>query len=127
MKKGLRVEVYNKFNGLCAYTGKPLDERWQVDHMEPPFYARMWERDPNRIENLVPTLRIVNHYKRFRHLEEFRQYMLTFHMRLKKVPKHPKVKKSVKRKYYMLQVAEVFDISADKPFDGKFYFEKICE
>lgn len=29
-----RQVVYNKFNGLCAYSGKPLQDDWQIDHMK---------------------------------------------------------------------------------------------
>jgi len=45
------------------------------------------------------------------------------HERLKKLPKNPKAEKSIKRKKYLLKVAEFFDIKPDKPFNGKFYFE----
>jgi 5-methylcytosine-specific restriction endonuclease McrA len=37
MNKKLRFQVYNKYNGLCAYTGTPLDDDWQVDHIIPQF------------------------------------------------------------------------------------------
>jgi 5-methylcytosine-specific restriction endonuclease McrA len=122
-KNKKRQAVYDKYQGLCAYTGKPLGDDWQIDHMEPHFYGRMYSRDPNRPENLVPALRIVNHYKRCLHLEGFRAYMLTFHNRLKKLPKEPKVEKSANRKAYMLKVAEAFGITPDNPFNGVFYFE----
>lgn len=115
--------MYNKFGGRCAYTGKPLGDDWQVDHMEPRFYARMYRRDPNRPDNLVPALRIVNHYKRCNDLEGFRKYMLSFHERLKKLPKKTRVEKSAKRVQYMIRVAEAFGITVDIPFSGKFYFE----
>lgn len=120
-----RNMVFNRYNGLCAYTGKPLGEDWQIDHMEPHFYAQMWQRDPNRPENLMPALRIVNHYKRCKDLEGFRKFMLTFHERLIKLPKKTRVEKTTKRKEYMLKVAEAFGITADTPFSGKFYFETI--
>jgi hypothetical protein len=123
MNKKLRQQIFDKFNGLCAYTGKPLEDNWQVDHMEPHFYARMWQRDHNRTENLVPALRIVNHYKRCKDLEQFREYMLTFHIRLKKLPKNPYATHPKKRKEYMMKVAEAFGITIDRPFGGKFYFE----
>lgn len=125
MNKRIRQEVYNKFNGRCAYTGQPLGDDWQVDHMEPPFYANMYRRDPNRIENLVPALRIVNHYKREKDLESFRKYMLEFHVRLSKYPERPRVEKSIKRKNYMLAIADVFGIGIAYPFIGKFYFETL--
>lgn len=120
-----RQSIFEKFNGLCAYTGRPLEADWQVDHMEPPFYASMYQRDPNRPENLVPALRIVNHYKREKDLEGFRKYMLTFHERLAKLPKNPYVDKSIKRKAYMYKVADAFGITPDIPFNGTFYFETI--
>lgn len=127
MANNKRQRIYSLYNGLCAYTGKPLGTDWQIDHMEPHFYARMWQRDPNRPDNLVPALRIVNHYKRCKDLEQFRKYMLTFHERLKKLPKSPKVNKSSKRKAYMLKVAEAFGITVDSPFNGVFYFETKTE
>jgi 5-methylcytosine-specific restriction endonuclease McrA len=120
-----RQAVYDKFQGLCAYTGKPLEDDWQIDHMEPHFYGRMYNRDPNRPDNLVPALRIVNHYKRCLDLEGFRAYMLMFHNRLKKLPKNPKVEKSTNRKRYVLKVAKAFGITPDTPFNGIFYFETI--
>jgi hypothetical protein len=136
MKSTERQKVYNKYNGKCAYTGKPLDDKWQVDHVTPKqlasyFYSHI-SRDAmnckgdsvHSFENLLPTLRIVNHYKRGFDLEMFRQYMLTFHIRLAKLPINPKVEKSKNRKKYMLTVAAAFDITPDKPFSGKFYFEK---
>lgn len=92
----MKEQVNLKFNGLCAYTGKPLDEKWQVDHVIPvcnfgitispecnsreEYEARLKEVD--NIENLLPAMRIVNHYKRSLDLEGFRRYMLTFHTRL---------------------------------------------
>lgn len=30
-----RQIVRSKYGGKCAYTGKPLAEDWQVDHVEP--------------------------------------------------------------------------------------------
>ena len=49
-------------------------------------------------------------------------YMLSFHKRLAKLPKEPRIEKSAKRKEYMLKVAEAFGIATDKPFNGVFYF-----
>jgi hypothetical protein len=120
-----RKAIRDKFGGLCAYTGRPLGDDWQVDHIDPALYCRLFQREANRDENLVPALRIVNHYKRCQNLEEFRQFMLTFHERLKKLPKTTRVEKSAKRVRYMLSVAEAFGITPDKPFTGKFYFENM--
>ena len=35
------------------------------------------------------------------------------------------IEKTLKRKEYLLEVAELFDITPDKPFSGKFYFETL--
>lgn len=120
-----RQKIFELYSGLCAYTGKPLGDDWQIDHMEPIFYCNMHQRDPNLPENLVPALRIVNHYKRDKDLEGFRKYMLTFHLRLNKLPKNPYADKPVKRKEYMMKVADAFGIEVDKPFCGIFYFETL--
>lgn len=126
MKKQLRIDVHGLYNGRCAYTGQPLGDNWQVDHITPVFRYRMGieQGDPHAMENLLPALWIVNHYKRGKdNLEEFRQYMLKFHIRLAKVPKNPKAGRRVKYKAYMWRVANAFGITPDKPFCGRFWFE----
>lgn len=125
MKKRDRVRL--KFNGLCAYTGKPLDDKWQIDHIEPDCHF-VWGRvtgDKNHIDNLMPAIRIINHYKGSHNLEGFRRYMLSFHLRLKKLPKNTVVQRTKDRIIYLKKVAELFGITVEKPFDGKFYFETI--
>lgn len=114
-----RQAVYNKYNGRCAYTGKPLGSDWQIDHIEAKRYS-----DNNDISNLAPALPIVNHYKRGLGLEGFREYMLGFHSRLSKLPKKTSSEKTKRRIDYMYEIAKAFDITPDKPFDGVFYFEK---
>lgn len=118
--------VKSKFNGLCAYTGKPLGEDWQIDHAYPRQRAYYFNPgfDVNGLDNLLPALRIVNHYKRGYSVEGFRAFMLKFHIRLKKLPKDPKTERSKRRKAYMFEVASAFDITTDKPFSGLFFFEK---
>lgn len=139
MTKKKRSEVFEKFNGLCAYTGKALNDDWQVDHAVSKckhsyntYYscgsveevnAKLKEVD--NIENLLPALKIVNHYKRSLDVEGFRRYMSNFHIRLAKLPKKTLVDRTKKRIEYMNEVANAFDISIEKPFSGKFYFEKI--
>ena len=128
MKKAVRQLVYAKYNGLCAYTGKPLDEMWQVDHVIPKCMTIQRDNGVQQhddIENLLPACRIVNHYKRSLDLDQFRWYMSYFHKRLAKLPKNPIVKRSINRKIYMQEIAELFDITPEKPFSGTFYFETI--
>lgn len=128
MNKKLRQQVYEKYDGLCAYTGKPLGNDWQVDHMTSKYRFFFYgEKElENHIDNLMPAIKIVNHYKRSLDLEGFREYMLTFHKRLKKLPIKTVVERTKKRKEYMFEVASLFEITPDSPFDGKFYFEKIA-
>lgn len=51
--------------------------------------------------------------------------MMDFHKRLAKLPKKTSLKKTENRISYMKTVAALFDITVDKPFSGKFYFETI--
>ena len=130
MKKEIRLQVYSKFGGKCAYTGKLLGEDWQIDHMVSKNFAKYYkgtslEINVNDIDNLLPALRIVNHYKRALDLEGFRVYMLNFHKRLAKLPRNTMVRRTIRRKEYMYKVAEAFGITPDKPFCGKFYFETL--
>ncbi len=64
----------------------------------------------NHIDNLMPTCRRCNHYKRASTVEEFRKDMKTLHERLLKI--------------YIVNVGLNFGMLEIKPFDGKFYFEK---
>ena len=134
-----RELVRQKFNGLCAYSGKPLDDKWQVDHMlskcrfgyslqgkcdtREIYESRL--KEVHHIDNLLPALRRVNHYKRALDLEGFRKYMLTFHLRLSKLPKKTLSYETHKRIEYMKDIANIFDITVDKPFSGVFYFETV--
>ncbi len=129
MNKKLREQVYNKYNGLCAYTGKPLGQDWQVDHVIPKshyvWYQPSTTTTCDDIENLVPAIKIINHYKRGLDLEGFRRYMLKFHTRVSKLPKNTRVERTKKRKEYMQTLADLFEISVDRPFTGVFYFETL--
>ncbi len=134
-----REKIRLKFNGLCAYSGKPLGDDWQVDHVQSKINhqyktfrsgltisEQLAERNKvNHIDNLFPACRIVNHYKRSLDLEGFRQYMKSFHLRLAKLPKNTNVPRTKSRKEYMMKVAEIFSITPEKPFNGTFYFETL--
>lgn len=123
-----RYEIYKKYGGKCAYTGKDLGDDWQIDHIIPKCLTLQYNhkiKDHNDIANLVPCVGIINHYKRGFALEPFRQYMLTFHLRLAKLPKNPRTDKTKKRIIYMKRIAELFDITVGKPFSGVFYFETL--
>ena len=118
------------FDGKCAYTGTELLPDWQVDHVKAVRRnwwvnnSAMFEENHN-LENMLPSQRIVNHYKHAMDLEQFRNFMKDFHVRISKLPKNPKSEKSIKRKAYMLEIARLFDIKTDKAFSGRFYFETL--
>lgn len=124
-----REIIKNKFGGLCAYSGTPLKDDWQVDHVKPIIRnwfsnGAMFEKDHN-IDNMFPCQKIINHYKHSLDLETFRNWLLgELHLRLKKIPKNPKTEKSKNRKEYIMEIANLFGIAEDKPFDKIFYFEK---
>lgn len=114
MNKAKRLEVYNKYHGHCAYCGKQMEYKdMQVDHIRP---QREWIEfladgiDVDNIENLNPSCRRCNHYKRANSLEGYRKLLLTLHERI--------------RKQYLDKVAEDYGVIAINPWDGKFYYEK---
>lgn len=115
--KALRERIHQKFGGRCAYCGSVLEYRnMQVDHYLPQcrekFYARRCKKDVHAEENLMPACRRCNHYKRARTPKQFRELMLSLHERLEAI--------------YILKVAVDFGMATVKPFDGKFYFEKLA-
>ena len=122
MNKSIRKSVYDKFGGKCAYTGKTLPKDWQVDHIFPLGSNCIGLND---IDNLFPALPIVNHYKRCLGLQGFRERMISFHLRLAKLPKKTNCDKTKARIVYMNKVADAFGITVDNPFSGVFYFEKL--
>jgi len=132
ISKKNRAIIQQKYNGLCAYSGTILTDDWQVDHIKP--VRRNWydnsalNKENHNIDNMIPTQRIINHYKHSLDLETFRTWLLgNLHTRLKKVPKNPRTAKSIKRKAYILEVARLFGITENKPFCGVFYFEKVTK
>jgi hypothetical protein len=115
LSKKVRERVHEKFAGRCAYCGRELPyKEMQVDHYYPrckeKFYARRFKIDVHAEENLMPTCRRCNHYKRAASPGQFRKLMKTLHERIEAI--------------YILKVAVDFGMATIKPFDGLFYFEK---
>jgi 5-methylcytosine-specific restriction endonuclease McrA len=116
-----RKAVYNKFGGHCAYCGKEIKFKdMQIDHLEPKANTRAIGKDlegnyiyPNvdRFENLMPSCRRCNHYKRAETLEHFRIMIKTIHKRI--------------TNFYIAKVALDFGIIEYHEWDGIFYFERI--
>lgn len=121
-----RERIKQKYGGLCAYTGKPLKEDWQIYHVFSKRMAEFFNKENvNDESNLIPTFRIINHYKRAKDLEAFRDYMRTFHFRLARLPKNARTEKTRKRIAYMREIADLFEITPDRPFRGEFWFESL--
>ena len=70
----IRKAVYDKYGGHCAYCGSVLTlKEMQVDHFIP---KKGWnESGSDDIENLMPSCRMCNHYKRAHTLDLFRTYI----------------------------------------------------
>jgi hypothetical protein len=127
--KTKRELIKNKFGGLCAYSGTPLEYDWQAEHIVPVYRdlitKEITRKQNDNFDNIVPVQKIINHYKHSLNLENFRNWYLGhLHTRLKKLPKKTKSIKVIKRKEYLKKVASYFGIDENTPFSGKFYFEK---
>ncbi len=111
MQKQKRRQVYEKYDGHCAYCGKEIEYKdMQVDHVLP---KRLNAPDgiTNGMQNLKPACRRCNHYKRGHSLELFRNLMQTLDERVRDI--------------YICKVAEDYGIIKVEPWDGKFYFERV--
>lgn len=86
--KKIRLLVYEKCNGHCAYCGCELEYKdMQIDHIESLakhdydlFFKgieRLTERELHSIENYMPSCRACNFYKSTFDLETFRQNIST--------------------------------------------------
>ncbi len=103
--KDIRKKVHDKYHGGCAYCGQYVPYKdMQVDHVTPKCNG-----GTNDIDNLMPSCRSCNHYKRAYNLEQFRDAMQTIHKRVIQI--------------YICKVAERYGIINVRPFDGRFYFE----
>jgi 5-methylcytosine-specific restriction endonuclease McrA len=103
-----RLTILGKYGSKCAYCGNEITlKTMQVDHIWP---QRAGYKPDHSFENLNPSCRRCNHYKRAETLQHFRHMMITLHERI--------------RKNYICKVAEDYGIMIIKPFDGRFYFEK---
>lgn len=108
--KSVREAVYEKYNGRCAYCGRPIEySAMQVDHFIPK--NRWNESGSDDFANLMPSCRMCNHYKRAHDLETFRRYIQEIPRKL--------------RNDYIYKIGVVYGnvIEDIKPI--AFYFEKV--
>lgn len=111
ISKAVRMAVYEKYGGRCAYCGRKIDYKdMQVDHFLP---LRGWGIEPpgaNDISNLMPSCRMCNHYKRANSLETFRWYIQEIPRKL--------------RENYIYKVGVVYgNIVENEKKPIEFYFE----
>jgi 5-methylcytosine-specific restriction endonuclease McrA len=74
MTKNERLKVYNKYNGHCAYCGKPIEYKdMQVDHINSKYKSRYNNEDVvESFENYNPSCRMCNFRKGALSIDEFR-------------------------------------------------------
>ena len=103
----IRKQVYEKYNGHCAYCGCKLEYKdMQVDHV-----ISVYGKDgSNDLDNLMPTCRMCNFYKSTYSLDDFRKNLETLHERL--------------RKPFIYRLALKYGLIEEHKKDVVFYFEK---
>jgi len=105
--KTKRHEIYNKYNGRCAYCGRKMTYKdMQVDHLQAKSRG-----GSNDISNLMPACRACNHYKRAHTLEVFRQYIQEIPLKLKN--------------NYIYKIGLLYGNIIENDIPIEFYFEKI--
>lgn len=103
-----RKQIFDKYNGHCAYCGCEITFRgMQVDHKK-----ALRTGGEDTIENMFPSCRSCNHYKSTLDVEEFREYLSEIHKRLM-------------RDSVAFQVASRFGIVKHVADEVTFYFEKV--
>ena len=109
MTKELRQQIYNKYNGHCAYCGCEIEyKEMQIDHIIPKLFG-----GSNEIGNLNPSCRACNFYKGTFTIEEFRERVRSLRHGLLKI--------------FIVKLALKYGILTYTSFDEKFYFEKLLE
>ncbi len=120
INKRVREAVYEKYNGHCAYCGRPIAYKdMQVDHFIPQsleciFVAGEYQGidSVDDLKNLMPACRMCNHYKRAHSLDTFRRY-------IEEIPK------KLRENYiYKIGVAYGNIVEDEKPI--RFFFETTC-
>jgi 5-methylcytosine-specific restriction endonuclease McrA len=101
-----RKQVFEKYDGHCAYCGKEITmKEMQIDHFTPQVYE-----GTDDIENLMPTCRDCNNYKYCHSIEQFRGYIEDIYDQLATTAKW--------------RVAERFGIFERRKVRITFFFEK---
>lgn len=110
--KELRLKVFKKFNGRCAYCGCKISGRFHIDHIS-PILRKTDQYNPslNKIDNLYPSCVTCNCSKGTLSIEEFRRKLKS---KLTTIEKESATF-SLLKKYGLIKVVQK---------DVVFYFEK---
>jgi 5-methylcytosine-specific restriction endonuclease McrA len=115
-----RQQVYDKYNGRCAYCGEAITiKQMQVDHIWPQQLSH-WHKDidPNRPENLNPSCAKCNNFKHGYRLDGDNHGASSFRYELQKqverLRKNPQFDRALR--FGLVQII-------DKPVE--FYYEKL--
>lgn len=80
LTKAQRLQVYEKYDGKCAYCGNHISlDEMQVDHIKPLALG-----GADDISNFAPACRMCNYYKSTLTLEKFREQLGLLKGRLEK-------------------------------------------
>ena len=114
--KKVRLDVYAKYDGHCAYCGKKLEYKdMQVDHLIPfqrERFKKYSEEEIECFENYMPACRRCNHYKRAHSLEVFREMIEEIPFKLT-------------RDNYIYKVGLDYNLIEEHRQKVVFYFEKV--
>ena len=114
--KKVRLDVYAKYDGHCAYCGKKLEYKdMQVDHLIPfqrERFKKYSEEEIECFENYMPACRRCNHYKRAHSLEVFREM-------IEEIPS------KLTRDNYIYKVGLDYNLIEEHRQKVVFYFEKV--
>lgn len=106
--KSIRIQVYKKYGGHCAYCGCELEYKdMQVDHINPLY----WYNGENSIENYNPACRMCNFYKSTLTVEKFRERIQTIRERLEN--------------NFIYRLAKRYGIVNENIEPVRFYYEKV--
>lgn len=115
LSKKVREEVFQKYEGHCAYCGKKLEyKEMQVDHLIPYQRERFGKYSEEEIwcfENYMPSCRRCNHYKRAHNLETFRRLIAEIPKKLSEL--------------YIFKVGVDYELCSTKERPIVFYFEAL--
>lgn len=113
ISKAKRELVYNKYNGRCAYCGREIAyKNMQVDHFIPK--NGYFDKGTDDLENIMPSCRTCNHYKRANRLETFRRY-------IEEIPE------KLFNSSYIYKIGLIYGNVIENKTPIKFYFEEVDE